>query len=165
MKNRKILVKIPQGLDRQKAYRARRGIGSMSDLAPVVPGAALITMAGGVRAASRVSGLSTDTVMATGKGAGSLRSYMKLAQALGMAVKVEAGKSDRWKTLHSSDFMAWETPPGIWMGVLGRLGVEAFHRRRGWFGEGLGRPCLGQSALWPGAGGLGRQDDRGSWAG
>ncbi len=126
MKNRTILVKIPQGLDRQKAYRARRGIGSMSDLAPVVPGAALITMAGGVRAASRVSGLSTDTVMATRKGAGSLRSYMKLAQALGMAVKVEAGKSDRWKTLHSSDYMCWETPPAIWMGVLERLGLERF---------------------------------------
>ena len=30
---------------------------------------------------------------------------MKLAEAMGMGVEVEkAGKSERWKTLHSSDF-------------------------------------------------------------
>ena len=124
--NRPILVKIPLGLPRQKVYRARHGVGSMADLMPAVPAADLIRRAGGIRAVARLSGLSKDAVTALCQGKGSLRSYDKMVKALGFTLQIEDGKSRRWRTLHSSTFQCWETPPELWQSILARLTISRF---------------------------------------
>jgi hypothetical protein len=50
----------------------------------------------------------------------------RLAEAMGMQIAVERGKSDRWKALHSTHYHAWETPPELWKSVLDRLQIDQF---------------------------------------
>jgi len=83
-------------------------------------------MAGGIRVASRLSGLSLDAISSLRKGGGSLRSYTRLAEAMGLQIAVERGKLDRWKALHSTQYHAWETPPELWRSVLEQLDIEQF---------------------------------------
>ena len=124
--HRTILVKIPLGLPRHKVYRAQHGVGSMADLTPAVSAAELIRQAGGIRATARLSGLSTDALSALHHGKGSLRSYSKLVQALGFSLHIGEGKSCRWRALHSSEFLCWETPPELWKSILDRLNINQF---------------------------------------
>lgn len=124
--NRTIFIKIPLGLSREKICRARAGVGSMADLSPSISASDLIHRAGGIRATSRLSGLSKDAVMALQRGKGSLRSYSKMIHAMGFALQIEDGKSRRWRALHSSAFQCWETPPELWQGILARLKISHF---------------------------------------
>ena len=39
---------------------------------------------------------------------------------------ITEGKSARWKVLHSSEDVTWQTPPEVWQGVLDRFGLKQF---------------------------------------
>ena len=121
----KIRPDLPPGHTRR---RALSGIGSMAVVHAPEPSPAVIVEAlGGIRAAAGAAGLGVDTVYRLLQpGGGTIASYRKLALAAGFRVRITEGKSERWKALHSSQNMCWQTPPEVWQGVLGRLGIDRF---------------------------------------
>ncbi|MBU2855931.1 hypothetical protein HF289_03265 [Acidithiobacillus ferrooxidans] len=94
--------------------------------APSPTPAQIIEGLGGIRAASRTAKIGLDTVYRLAAGEGTFASYRKLAHAAGFRVLITEGKSEKWKALHSSQDMCWQTPPEIWRSVLNRLGLEQF---------------------------------------
>lgn len=126
--SRTITLRIRPDLPAHTRRRALAGIGSMSAVHAPAPAAAVIVDAlGGVRAACRAAGVGVDTVYRLFEcGGGTLASYRKLAEASGMRVLITEGKSEKWKALHSSQDMTWQTPPEVWRSVLDRLGIVRF---------------------------------------
>ena len=127
--SRTIVLKIRPDLPPHTRRRALTGIGSMASLeAPHPSPAQIVETLAGIRAACRAAGLGNDTLyrISLQIGGGTIASYIKLAEAAGFRVQITQGKSERWKALHSSKDMAWQTPPEIWRGVLARLGIERF---------------------------------------
>lgn len=124
---RTITLKLKAGVRPHSRRRALAGIGSLSVVQPPVPTPAEIVDAlGGIRATCRATQLGTDTLYRLQSGGGTLSSYGKLAAAVGMRVRIVEGKSARWKTLHASRDICWQTPPQIWQGALARLGIPQF---------------------------------------
>lgn len=125
---RTILLKIRPDLPSHARRRALIGIGSMAVVhAPDPAPAEIINGLGGVRAACRAAGLGIDTVYRLLKiSGGTIASYQKLATSAGFRVQIIEGKGAKWKTLHLSRDMTWQTPPEIWQAVLDRLGIDRF---------------------------------------
>lgn len=125
---RTIILKILPALPSHTRRRALAGIGSMTCVhVPEPSPARIIEALGGIRAASRAAGIGLDTLYRLQIGGGTLASYKKLAEAAGfLRVLITEGKSERWKVLHSSEDMTWQTPPEIWQSVLNRLGISQF---------------------------------------
>ena len=128
MPPRAIILKLRPDLPAHARRRALIGIGSMAVVhVPDPSPAKIIDGLGGVRAAGRAAGLGMDTVYRLLQiGGGTIASYQKLAEAADFRVRITDGKSARWKALHASQDMAWQTPPEIWQGVLERLGLDRF---------------------------------------
>jgi len=124
---RTITLKILHDLPPHTRRRALSGIGSMASVhAPMPTPGQIIAGLGGIRAACRAAALGVDTVYRLSAGTGTIASYTKLARAAGFRVQVTEGKSAKWKALHSSVDLTWQTPPEIWQAVLDRLGIDQF---------------------------------------
>lgn len=125
---RAITLKIRPNLAAHTRRRALSGIGSMVAVhAPNPSPAQIVDALGGIRAACRASGIGFDTVYRLLQyGGGTIASYKKLAEAADFRVVLTEGKSARWKTLHASKDMTWQTPPEVWQNVLSRLGIQQF---------------------------------------
>lgn len=125
--SRTITLKILPDLPAHTRRRALAGIGSMAAVHVPSPTAGqIIGGLGGIRAACRAAGIGIDTVYRLSSGGGTIASYTKLANAAGFRVQITEGKSARWKALHSSVDVTWQTPPEIWQAVLDRLGITQF---------------------------------------
>lgn len=126
--SRTIVLKIRPDLPAHTRRRAMAGVGSLAVVrAPDLEPARIIEALGGVRPSCRAAGLGVDTVYRLLQiGGGTIASYRKLAEAAGFRVAISEGKSERWKALHSSKDMCWQTPPAIWQGVLNRMGIAQF---------------------------------------
>lgn len=126
--SRTIILKTRPNLPPHTRRRALIGIGSLASLEASYPSPAkIIDGLGGIRAACRAAGMGMDTAYRLlTVGGGTIASFRKLAEAAGLRVQIREGKSERWKALHSSQDMAWQTPPEIWQGVLDRLGIDEF---------------------------------------
>jgi len=125
--SRTITLKILPDLPRHTRRRVLSGIGSMASVhAPMPTPGQIIEGLGGIRAACRAAALGVDTVYRLSSGGGTIASYTKLAHAAGFRVQIVEGKSAKWKALHSSVDITWQTPPEIWQAVLDRLGISQF---------------------------------------
>jgi len=125
--SRTITLKLLPDLPVHTRRRALCGIGSMAAVhVPSPTPGQIIEGLGGIRAACRAAALGVDTVYRLSNGGGTIASYQKLANAAGFRVQIVEGKSARWKALHSSVDITWQTPPEIWQSVLNRLGIVQF---------------------------------------
>jgi len=125
--SRTITLKILSDLPPHTRRRALSGIGSMASVHVPTPTAGqIIDGLGGIRAACRAAGIGIDTVYRLASGTGTIASYKKLANAAGFRVQITEGKSAKWRALHSSVDLTWQTPPEIWQSVLTRLGIMQF---------------------------------------
>ena len=141
--SRTITLKIRPDLPGHTRRRALAGIGNMTAVEPPHPSPARIMEAlGGIRPACRAAGLGLDTVYRLTEGGGTIASFRKLALAAGFRVRITEGKSDKWKVLHASQDMTWQTPPEIWQPALDRLGLDRFDLDPCSPGPGSPIPCV-----------------------
>ena len=126
--SRTIALRIRPDLPAHTRRRALAGVGSMSAVhAPEPSPGQIVDALGGIRPSCRAAGLGVDTVYRLLQiGGGTLASYRKLCEAAGFRVVITEGKSKKWKALHSSQDMTWQTPPEVWKSVLDRLGIDRF---------------------------------------
>ncbi len=161
--SRTILLKIRPDLAPHTRRRALSGIGCMVAVHTPDPSPAqLVDALGGIRAACRASGIGFDTIYRLLQcSGGTIASYKKVAEAADFRVVITEGKSARWKTMHASQDMCWQTPPEVWQGVLSRLGIKQFDLDPCSPGDGQGAiPCAnrytlvddGLSRSWGGSG-------------
>lgn len=140
---KRLTLRIRKDIPYHRRRRAKNGVGTLLDLEQLpISVDQIVDALGGVRSAARACGIGTDTIYRLKEGSGSLKSLEKLAKSVGFSLSFSAeSKSDRWKILHSSQYMAWQTPPEIWKRALELFGRNEFDLDPCSPGEGSAIPC------------------------